>query len=118
MTLSEFAGTLYEMANLTKSITGIDPIIFCSPKGGAKHECRVKVSNVIGKMTADDIFSIDLKDLAITGFCKLSADQLESVRWWVHQNRFTILDYWKERTDTRDFMNAVKSINLKEGMNT
>ena len=108
------AGSMYEMANLTKTITGIIPVIFCSPKGDARHECRVKVSNVIGKMTAEDTFSIELKDLSVNGYRKLPADQLESVKWWIHQNRFAILDYWKERTDTRDFMNSLKSINLKE----
>lgn len=104
---------LYEMANLTQSITGITPVIFCSPKGDAKHECRVKVSNVIGKMTASDTFSVELKDLSINGHCKLSSDDLESVKWWIYKNKFAILDYWKEKTDTRQFLNNVKSISEK-----
>jgi hypothetical protein len=91
-------------------------VVFCSPKGDAPHECRVKVSNIIGKMTASDTFSVELKDLSVDGYCKLSSNHLESVKWWIYQNRFVILDYWKERIDTKEFLNQVKSINLKEGM--
>jgi len=104
---------LYEMANLTKSITGIDPIVFCSPKGDAKHECRVKVSNILGKMTMADTFSIELKDFSVHGYCKLSTPMLDSVKWWIHRNRFIILDYWKEKIDTRQFLNGVKSLTLE-----
>lgn len=101
---------LYEMANLTKDITGIEPIVFCSPKGGAKHECRVKVSNTLGKISDNDIFSIVVKDLSIIGDCKLSTEQLNAVKWWIYKNRFTILDYWEEKINTRDFVNRIKSI--------
>ena len=107
---NETLGILYEMANLTKPITGIEPVVFCSPKGGAKHECRVKVSNTIGKVTDSDLFSVVLKDLSIVGDCKLTSDQLESVKWWIHRNRFAILDYWKDKTDTLQFLLAVKKI--------
>ncbi len=104
------AGGLYEMANLTSDLTGVDPVVFCSPKGDAPHECRVKVSNVIGKMTASDVFSIAVNDLSVTGHCKLSTDQLESVKWWIHKNRFAILDYWKSKTNSLQFMLAVNHL--------
>lgn len=106
----ESAGILFEMASLTSDITGISPDVFCSPKGETKHECRIKVSNLIGKMSADDIFSIELKDLTIRGHCRLNSDQLESVKWWIHRNKFVILDYWKSKINTRDFLNLVKPI--------
>lgn len=101
---------LYEMSNLTKKVTGIDPVIFCSQKGGAKHECRVKVSNILGKLTIEDTFTIELKDLSVAGHCKLSSDQLESAKQWIYHNRFAILDYWKERIDTGEFLNRISKI--------
>lgn len=111
MKINEFReDLLYEMANLTKSITGIEPVVFCSPQGNASHACRVKVSNSLGKVTANDLFSVDLKDLEVIGECKLSHDNLEAVKWWIFKNRFVILDYWKSRIDTREFMNTVHSI--------
>ena len=108
--ITEAIGVLYEMANLNKEITGIEPVVFCSPKGGAKHECRVKVSNILGRATDSDLFSIALKDLSIIGTCKLTADQLESAKWWIHRNRFAILDYWKDKTNTLQFLLAVKKL--------
>jgi len=108
--ITESIGVLYEMANLNKEITGIEPVVFCSPKGGAKHECRVKVSNILGRATDSDLFSVALHDLSIIGECKLTADQLESVKWWIHRNRFAILDYWKDKTNTLQFLLAVKKL--------
>lgn len=108
--IQENENFLYEMANLTKKVTGIDPVIFCNQKGGAKHECRVKVSNILGKLTIEDTFTIELKDLSIIGHCKLSSDQLEAVKWWAHKNRFAILDYWKERIETIDFLNRITKL--------
>jgi hypothetical protein len=46
---------LYEMANFTKEDTGLNPVVFLSPKLSS-HGCRVKVSNQFGRMTADDTF--------------------------------------------------------------
>jgi len=98
---------LYEMANLSKTTTGIDPVIFCSQKGGSKHECKVKVSNILGKLSATDVFTIELKDSPVIGYCKLTANQLESAKWWIHKNRFAILDYWEEIIDTGEFLNRI-----------
>lgn len=101
---------MYLTSVLSKNTTGIDPVIFCSQKGGAKHECRVKVSNILGKLSATDVFTIELKDLSVVGHCKLTDNQLESAKWWIHKNRFAILDYWKERIDTGEFLNIIDQL--------
>lgn len=101
---------LFEMANISPEETGLPVTVFCSPKGGAKHECRVKVSNIPGGTNEHDVFSIDLKDLEVRGHCKLSSDELESVKWWIHRNRFIILDYWKNRVTTTVFVNSLKPL--------
>ena len=101
---------LYEMANLDSETTGLPMYIFCSPKGNAKHECRIKVCNVVSKMNEDDVFSIDVSSFKIRGECKLSKDNLERVKWWIYFNRFVLLDYWKGRINTKTFLNSVKNI--------
>jgi hypothetical protein len=101
---------LYEMSNIPSKRTGLPVTVFCSPKGAAKHECRVKVSNIAGGVNEHDVFSIDLSDLIVRGHCKLSSDDLEAVKWWIHRNRFVILDFWKERIDTLDFLQSIKPI--------
>ena len=105
---------LYEMANISTNRTGLPVTVFCSPKGRAKHECRVKVSNIKGGINEYDVFSISVKDLSIEGYCKLSSDDLETVRWWIHRNRFAILDFWKERLDTLEFLQELKPITKEE----
>lgn len=102
---------LYEMSNIDGSITGLRHEVFCSQKGGAQHECRVKVSNRTGKNGYPDTFSIDLKDFTIRGDCRISSDDLEAVKWWIHRNRFAILDFWKDRINTREFFNQLTGLN-------
>ena len=112
---------LYEMANLDSETTGLPMYIFCSPKGNAKHECRIKVCNTAGKMNEDDVFSIDVHSYEIRGHCRLNSDDLERVKWWIHYNRFTLLDYWKERINTKTFLNSVKNImdvNVSQSLKT
>jgi hypothetical protein len=101
---------LYEMANLDSETTGLPMYIFCSPRGNAKHECRIKVCNTKGKMNEDDTFSIDVHTLEIRGECRLSADDLERVKWWIHYNKFDLLDFWKGKINTKKFLNSVKNI--------
>jgi hypothetical protein len=101
---------LYEMANLDGDTTGLPMYIFCSPKGKAKHECRIKVCNSKGKMNEEDTFSIAVKDVDIHGACRLNADDLERVKWWIHYNKTHLLDYWEERINTKTFMNSVKNL--------
>jgi len=105
---------LYEMANISPEDTGLPVTVFCSPKGRAKHECRVKVSNIKGGINEHDVFSIVLKDLSVVGHCRLSSDDLESVKWWIERNRYVILDYWKERINTKKFVNGIKPITKEE----
>lgn len=110
MSMIESSANLYEMANLDSETTGLPMYIFCSPKGNAKHECRIKVCNTNGKMNEDDTFSIDVHSFEIHGECRLNIDDLERVKWWIHYNKFPLLDYWKNRINTKTFLNSVKNI--------
>ncbi len=115
------SANLYEMANLDSETTGLPMYIFCSPRGNSKHECRIKVCNSLGKMNEDDVFSIDIHSYEIRGQCRLNSDTLERVKWWIHYNRYTLLDYWKERINTKTFLNSVKNImdvNVSQSLNT
>ena len=102
---------LYEMANLDGRDTGLKYSVFVSPRGGAKHECRVKVSNIRGKNANQDCFVISLKDLEVCeGICKLNSDDLEAVKWWIHLNRFPILDLWKGKIGLIEFAKQIKPL--------
>lgn len=100
---------LWEMAAVTPDMSGVPYVMYISPEQSS-HEARVKVCNVPGKLVPTDMFSIRLHDLEIVGTCKLNADELERVRWWIHRNKFALLDYWKNRINTQQALNALKPI--------
>jgi len=47
---NDLADALFEMANLFPRTTGLPMTIWVSPKGGARHDARVKVSMTPGRM--------------------------------------------------------------------
>lgn len=114
LTDSTAAETLWEMADLSPRMTGVPYNIFISPDYGVGHEARVKVSNNKGKIVPNDMFVVRLHDLGVEGECKLKTDDLERVKWWVHRNRFVLLDYWKNRIDTDQCLAALKPITENE----
>lgn len=105
---------LYVMANLSPKETGLPVTVFCSPKGRADYDCRVKVSNITGGINEHDVFSVSVNDFSITSYCKLSQDDLQSVKRWIHLNRVAILDYWNGQIDTLEFLNSLKPITAEE----
>jgi hypothetical protein len=100
---------LYEMANFTKEDTGLNPVIFLSPKMGS-HGCRVKVSNQIGKMSAADTFSIAIPSMKIYGDMKLKIKDLDMVLNWVLANQETIIKYWNSEISTKTLANTLIKI--------
>lgn len=101
---------LWEMANISPDMSGVDHYMYISPENSS-HAARVKVCNIKGRMVPQDMFCISLKDLGVVaGECRLTAEELDRVRWWIHRNRFAILDYWKQRINTKQVSNLLKPI--------
>lgn len=53
--------SLWEMTNLSPKHTGLDYHVFMPGKGGAKLGPRIKVSNVPGKFSSNDTFSLSIE---------------------------------------------------------
>ena len=86
---------LLEMANLQPHETGLVAIVHVSSKGGAKHNARVKVSNIAGTFNEDN-FSITIeKTPRVIGKCKLNGVHLKSIIHWVLLNKDHILKVWE-----------------------
>lgn len=103
--------SLLEMANLPPEETGTKAFLHCGPKGGAKHSCRVKVSNTLGKMNPYDTFSIGVHDGKIyAGHCKLSSTILAGIRRWIFLNKDVIMKLWRSEISEREFYNQLKKI--------
>ena len=101
---------LYEMANLSYQTTGVETVIFISAKGGAKHGCRVKVSNIPGKMAHEDTFTMTIPGLEIIGNSKLPTKTMNQLLVWCILNQQVILDHWDYKIDGAQAGNRVVHI--------
>ena len=92
---------LFEMANLYPRTTGMPVAIWVSPRGGARHDVRVRVSPGPGDW-------MDLEDAAVVGVRpapallqgELAADVREPVFAWVAANRDVLVACWSGELDT------------------
>jgi len=106
--LQQFIGA---MANLNPKHTGIPNVVIWISKKEPTHACRVKVSNIKGKYSPTDNFSIRLHDGSIEGDAKVSQKDLSNVREWIELNRETILRFWDDdEYDALDLAQDLKKI--------
>jgi hypothetical protein len=106
--LSHFIGA---MANLGPKRTGLDNLVVWASKKEPRHACRIKVSNIRGKYSATDNFSIRLHDGKIDGTRKVSDSELSDVQKWIALNREAILKFWEDdEYDAGDFIEDLKKI--------
>src|ERR1039457_3332086 len=113
-TLSEFALTaegegLFEMANLSPKSTGLPFVVWISPKAGAPHDVRVKVSNG-PKVHSSELVSVAIRpDVHVVGSGNMSAHDLALLRKWIELNRDVIIKYWDGDIEyTEDAIAALK----------
>ena len=92
---------LFEMANLYPRTTGLPVTVWVSPRGGARHDVRVKVSSVPGDR-------MDLEGAAVLAVRPgpellqghLSADVRRAVDAWIKLNTAALVEYWNGDLDT------------------
>jgi hypothetical protein len=102
---------LFEMANLSPKRTGLPFVVWISPKGGAPHDVRVKVSRG-PKAKSGEFISVALRpELRVVGGGELSAEELDLLRRWVALNWNVILDYWEGEIEyTEDAIARLKAV--------
>jgi hypothetical protein len=97
---------LFEMANLYPRTTGLPMTVWISPKGGAKHDARVKVNTAHGP-------SMDISAAATVGIRpspaqlhgpQLSGADFAKVRNWIEVNEAALIDFWEGRIDTSEVL--------------
>jgi hypothetical protein len=95
---------LFEMANLYPRTTGLPMTVWISPRGGARHDARVKVNTVHGP-------SMDISKAATVGIRPapahlngppLSSADLARVSNWIALNEPALIDFWEGRIDTSE----------------
>lgn len=102
---------LFEMANLAPNRTGLPFVVWISPRAGAPHDVRVKVSRS-PKVHSSELISVALRpDVHVIGPGKLSGHELRLLRKWVELNWDTILKYWDGDIEyTEDAIAALKPL--------
>jgi hypothetical protein len=102
--------TLFEIANLSPKRTGLPFVVWVSPKAGAPHDVRVKVSRS-PKVHRSELISVAIRPDVHVVAGDLSADDLALLREWVELNRDVIIKYWDGDIEyTEDAIAALKPI--------
>ena len=114
-TFSEFVAepedeALFEMANLSPKRTGLPFVVWISPKAGAPHDVRVRVSRS-PQAHASELISVAIRpDVHVVGG-SLSARDVALLREWVELNHDVIIKYWDGDIEyTEDAIAALKPI--------
>lgn len=97
---NDLADALFERANLFPRTTGLPMTIWVSPKGGARHDARVKVSMTPGRMDLANtaVVAIRPRPRVIAG--ELSTADFDAVSRWIAANQETLIAFWEESIDS------------------
>jgi len=102
---------LFEMANLPPRRTGLPFVVWISPKAGAPHDVRVKVSKG-PRVRPSELISVAIRpDVHEVGSNKMSAHDLALLKRWIEANHDVIVKYWDGEIEyTEDAIAALKPI--------
>ena len=103
---------LFEMANLSPTLTGLPMVVWISERGRARHDARVKVSLVHGRRArADRTASVSVRPtVGVVAGPQLDGRDLELVRQWIELNREAILAYWNGDLLTDEVIARLKPV--------
>jgi Domain of unknown function (DUF4160) len=87
---------LFEMANLSPTLTGLPMIVWISERGRVRHDARVKVSLVHGRRARPDrTASVSVRPaVKVVAGPEIDRRDLELVRQWIELNQKAIIAYW------------------------
>lgn len=101
---------LFEMANLSPKRTGLPFVVWISPKAGAAHDVRVKVSKG-PKVHPSELISVSVRPDVCVLAGEMSARDLGLLRKWVELNRDVLVRYWEGEIEyTEDAIAALKPV--------
>lgn len=108
---SEKVRATFGMSNLTGTQTGLGNIVvWVSTKGNARHGPRIKVSNIKGKISDDNLFSMDIPTGLIRGHTNFSVLEIANIVEWIRLNETVLLQYWSGTMSTQNMMENIIKI--------
>ena len=101
----------YEMANLYPRETGLPMTVWAGPRGGARHDVRVKVCRIHGnKMDVEGLASVSVRPTPELMAGSLTNADLRAVQAWVTLNSDALIGYWDGDLGTVEFVQALKRL--------
>jgi hypothetical protein len=106
------ADDLFDMANLSPTLTGLPMIVWISERGRARHDARVKVSLVHGRRVRPNrTASVSVRPtVEIVAGPELDRGDMELVRQWIELNREAIIAYWNGDLLTDEVIGQLKPV--------
>jgi hypothetical protein len=111
------ADDLFEVANLSPTLTGLPMIIWISERGRARHDARVNVSLVDGRPAHPNrTASVSVRPtVEIVAGPELDRRDMELVRQWIELNREAIIAYWNGDLLTDEVIGRLKPVPSSAG---
>lgn len=101
----------WELMNLVPADTGLPLTVWVGPRGGAKHDVRVKVCTVPGdRMIADEVAVVAVRPTPRLLHGRLSTADFDAVSRWLALNEALLVDYWDGRITSRPFAAALQTL--------
>ena len=101
-----------EMVSYRKDTTGIDNVIFISPKGRTRHAARIKIAidQPDSLDPTSETASIEISSGKVVAGEVPSTELLQLIQQFIQLNRDVLLDYWYYRIDTRQLQERLKAV--------
>lgn len=99
------------MANLSPRRTGLPFVVWISPKAGAPHDVRVKVSKS-PKVLPAELISVAIRPaVRVVSGGSMTAQDLSLLKKWIELNEEVIVKYWDGEIEyAEDAIAALKPI--------
>jgi Domain of unknown function (DUF4160) len=103
---------LFEMANLSPTLTGLPMVVWISERGRARHDARIKVSLVHGRRARPDrTASVSVRPtVEVVAGRELERRDMDLVRQWIELNREAIVAYWNGDLLTDEVIGRLKPV--------
>jgi hypothetical protein len=103
--------SLFDMANLFPTTTGLPMTVWVSPRGGARHDVRVKVNMRHGnQMSASNTAVVGVRPTPWLIEGRLDQQDQKAVFAWVSRNTDALVGYWNGEIDTVQLGQALKRL--------
>ena len=104
---------LFEMANVTEETTGIKDVVIWIGPNPASHGKRVKVSNIPGKISSNDCFTLTIPKFEIIGEVNnnfIDTPKLDKIKEFLSINLQLIQDYSDYKISTKQLLDGLKPV--------